>query len=160
MKRLQKVGNLAMAKKKHEEKEDKKEKLKEEYEKLENQLKRTLADYQNLEKRVAEDRQNWIKLANKELLIRLLPALDALLLAEKHTKDEGISLSIKTFMDALREEEVERIETEGKDFDPLVMECVQVAKGDEGKVIEEVKPGYTLHGKILRPAQVVVGKVD
>jgi molecular chaperone GrpE (heat shock protein) len=63
-------------------------------------------------------------------------------------------------MDALKEEEVERMETEGKDFDPLVMECVQVVKGDEGKVIEEVKPGYTLHGKILRPAQVIVGKVE
>jgi molecular chaperone GrpE len=147
-----------MTKKKHEAKEDKKDKLREEYEKLENQLKRTLADYQNLEKRVAEDRQNWIKLANRELLIRLLPALDALLLAKKHTKDEGVSLSIKTFMDALREEGVERIEVKDKDFDPQVMECVQVAKGEEGKVIEEVKPGYMLHDKVLRPAQVVVGK--
>lgn len=157
-----------MAKKKHEENEDKKDKLKEEYEKLENQLKRTLADYQNLEKRVAEDRGNWIKLANRELLVRLLPALDALLLAEKYTKDEGIILSIKTFMDALKEEDVEKIEVIGKKFDPLIMECVQTVEVDpstgsgqeEGKVIEEVKPGYTLRGKILRPAQVIVGKIN
>lgn len=154
-----------MGKKKH---EDNKDKLREENEKLENQLKRALADYQNLEKRVAEDRQNWIKLANRELLIRLLPTLDALLLAEKHTKDEGISLSIKNFMNALREEEVEKIETKGKEFDPLIMECVQTVEVDpstgsgqeEGKVIEEVKPGYMLHNKVLRPAQVIVGKLS
>ncbi|HZJ18466.1 MAG TPA: nucleotide exchange factor GrpE [Patescibacteria group bacterium] len=146
-----------MSKKKNEEKE---EKSREKCDEFENQLKHSLADYQNLEKRVAKDRGNWIKLANKQILIRLLPALDALLLAEKHTKDEGVSLSIKTFIDALREEGVERIEVKGKDFDPLLMECVQVVEGEEGKVIEEVKSGFILYDKVLRPAQVIVGKLN
>lgn len=152
-------------KKKHENKEDKKnQELIKKNEELEYQVKRTLADYQNLEKRVAEDRMEWIKLANKQLLLRTLPALDSLVLAEKHTKDEGVILSIKTFLDALEQEGVKKIETVGKDFDPNIMECIQVAEVDpsvdtgEGRVVEEVKAGYTLYDKVLRPAQVIVGK--
>jgi len=146
-------------KKKHEDKEDKKkQELIKKNEELEHQVKRTLADYQNLEKRVAEDRMEWIKLANKQLLLRILPAVDSLILAEKHTKDEGIILSIKTFLDALEQEGIKKIETIGKDFDPNIMECVHVADGNEGKVVEEIKAGYTLYDKILRPAQVIVGK--
>lgn len=146
-------------KKKDEKREDKSEQD-EKYEELENQLKRTLADYQNLEKRVAEDRAEWIKMANKQLILRLLPALDALVLAERHTKDQGVALSIKTMINALKEEGVEKIETVGKNFDPNIMECVQAVEGEEGKVIEETRPGYTLFGKVLRPAQVAVGKLN
>ncbi|MCL4354971.1 nucleotide exchange factor GrpE [Patescibacteria group bacterium] len=145
-------------KKKNEGKESKK--YLEKTEELENQLKRTLADYQNLEKRIAEDKAEWIKMSNRQLLLRLLPSLDALTLAEKHTKDEGVSLSIKTMMNALKAEGVEKIEAVGKDFDPNSMECVQAVEGEEGKVIDELKPGYTLHGKVLRPALVTVGKLN
>jgi len=154
-------------KKKHEDKEDKKkQELIKKNEELEHQIKRTLADYQNLEKRVAEDRMEWIKLSNKQLLLRILPAVDSLILAEKHTKDEGIILSVKTFLDALEQEGIKKIETIGKDFDPNIMECVHVTEVDplansgqgEGKVVEEIKAGYTLYDKILRPAQVIVEK--
>lgn len=140
-------------KKKHE-----KTKENEDFKNLENQLKRALADYQNLEKRIAEERSIWIKIANKDLLLKLLPGLDSLILAEKHTQDEGVKVSIKHFIDILGEVGVKRIETEGKDFDPNLMEAVSTTSGDEGKVIEEVRAGYTLFDTILRPAQVVVGK--
>lgn len=139
--------------KKHEERNEK-----EEFKNLENQLKRALADYQNLEKRIAEEKAAWIKLANKTLLLKLLPGFDSLLLAEKHTQDEGIKLSIKHFLDILNDEGVLRIETVGADFDPNLMEAVSTAPGKEGKVVEEVRIGYTLFGQVLRPAQVVVGK--
>jgi len=156
LKRLPKVGN--MDKKKHE-KHEKKENLEKKNEELLDQLKRTLADYRNLEKRVEENKLEWIKIANKQLLLRILPGLDALLLAEKHTKDEGIALSIKTFLNILEQDGVLKIETIGKDFDPNLMECVGIIEGEEGKVIEELKPGYMLHDKVLRPAQVTVGKL-
>ncbi len=133
-------------------------KIEEELEGLRHQLKRTLADYQNLEKRVAEDKSEWIKLANKQLLLRLLPAVDNLMLAEKHTQDEGIVLSIKQFLAALENEGVKKIEVIGKEFNPETMECVQTIEGKDGMVTEEVKAGYTLYDRILRPAQVVVGK--
>ena len=138
----------------------------EEFKNLENQLKRALADYQNLEKRVSSEKSEWIKLANKGLLLRLLPALDNLGLAEKHTQDEGVKLSISQILSAFKEEGIEKIETVGKDFDPNLMEAVGTADVDpstgsgqmEGKVVEEVRSGYTLFGQVLRPAQVMVGK--
>jgi len=124
---------------------------------LEEHLKRALADYQNLERRIALEKEDLVKSANRGLILRLLPALDALILAQQHTKDEGVSLSIKKFLDILEKEGVKRIETIGKKFDPKFMECVQTAEGEEGIVIEEIKQGYTLGEKVLRAAQVIVG---
>ena len=138
---------------KHEEKIDNSK-----IENLENQLKRAVADYQNLEKRVANDKSEWIKLANKDLLLRLLPGLDSLILAEKHTEDEGVKVSIKHFLDILEEVGVKRIETENIYFDPNLMEAVATTTGAENTVVEEVRAGYTLYGSVLRPAQVLVGK--
>ena len=82
-------------------KQDQKEELKKKVEELENHVKRTLADYRNLEKRVAEDRQELIKSENKGLILRLLPALDTLMIAKKHTNDQGLNLSIKQLFDIL-----------------------------------------------------------
>ena len=125
---------------------------------LENQLKRALADYQNLEKRIASEKSSWILASNKNLLLRLLPGLDSLLLAEKHTQDEGVKLSIKHFIDSLEAEGDKKIETAGKTFDPNLMEAITTQEGEEGKVLEEVRAGYMLFDQILRPAQVIVGK--
>ncbi len=124
---------------------------------LENQLKRALADYQNLEKRIAEEKSSWIKTANKDLILKILPVLDNLFLAQKHIEDVGLNLSIRKFLDVLREEGVERIEVSGKDFNPHAMECVGVSEGEENKVLEEVRPGFIINNETLRPAQVVVG---
>lgn len=126
-------------------------------EEITNQLKRAVADYQNLEKRIADQKSNWIMSANKDLILRLLPGLDSLLLAEKHTNDEGVKISIKHFVDSLESEGVKEIKTEGAEFDPNLMEAISTKEGEEGKVVEEVKPGYTLNGEVIRPAQVVVG---
>ena len=134
------------------------EESKEQLKNLENQLKRALADYQNLEKRITSQKSEWIKIANKELLLRLLPGLDSLVLAQKHTQDEGIKLSIKHFLEILEGGGVKKIETEGKDFNPNLMEAVSTEEGEEGKVIGELRTGYTLNGQVLRPAQVIVGK--
>jgi molecular chaperone GrpE len=125
---------------------------------LENQLKRALADYQNLEKRIASEKSSWILASNKNLLLRLLPGLDSLLLAEKHTQDEGVKLSIKHFLGILENEGVKKIETIGKDFDPNLMEAITTQEGENNKVLEEVRSGYMLFETVLRPAQVIVGK--
>ena len=132
--------------------------LKQKIEELENQNKRLLADYRNLEQRVDSQRRDWILEANKKLLLNLLPVLDTLIVAEKHSKsDQSLSLSLKQFLDILRLEGVEKIETEGKIFDPNLMECIQTVEGQEGKVIEETRAGYKLYDRVLRPAQVRVG---
>ncbi len=134
------------------------EKTEEELNKLRHQLKRTLADYQNLEKRVAKDKNEWIRLANKQLLLRILPALDNLMLAEKHTQDEGVIMSINQLLLSFENEGVKKMDVLGKDFNPETMECVQTVEGEDGKVVEEVKAGYMLNDRVLRVAQVIVGK--
>ncbi len=125
---------------------------------VENQLKRALADYQNLEKRIAEEKSNWILSSNKELILRLLPGVDNLLLALKHTNDEGVRISVKHFLDIFENEGVQKIVTDNAEFDPNLMEAVGTAPGSEGQVVEEVRPGYTLNNSVIRPAQVIVGK--
>lgn len=139
-------------------KQDHIKELKKKVEEFENHLKRTLADYQNLEKRTAEEKQELIKSANRGLILRLLPALDTLILAKKHINDQGLELAIQQLFDILEREGVKKIETVAKNFDPKYMECVATVEGQEGQVIEELKPGYKLNESSLRAAQVSVGK--
>jgi molecular chaperone GrpE len=129
----------------------------EQYQELENKYKRALADYQNLEKRVREERVGLIKLANRELLLRLLPILYTLLLAQQHSNDQSLAVSIQQFLDALKDEGAAKIETIGKEFDPALMEAVGTETGEEGLVLKETRAGFILHEKLLRPAQVIVG---
>ena len=134
--------------------------LKQKISELENQVKRIFADYQNLEKRVTNERREWLIKANKDLILRLLPALDFLLLSGKHIEDEGLKLSIQKFFDILREEGVEKIEAVGKEFDPNTMEGIQTVAGEENKVIDEVRAGFRMGDQVLRPVQVTVGKKE
>lgn len=125
---------------------------------LQDQYMRAVADYRNLEKRVAEERLEYIKFANRELLERLLPSFDTLFLAEKYVQDDGLKLTIKSLYDALDQVGVKRIQTIGKKFNPDIMECIETVEGKEDEVVEEIRPGFTLFEKTLRPALVKVGK--
>jgi molecular chaperone GrpE len=132
--------------------------LKDKVEEAEQRYRRALADYQNLQRRVQEDRINWIQAANKELLLKLLPVLDTLMLAQKHINDKGLELSISQFFNVLAQERVEQIKTNGEKFDPAIMEAIGTAEGKKDIVVEEARAGYKLHDQILRSAQVIVGK--
>lgn len=123
-----------------------------------NNWKKALADYQNLERRIKEEREQWVKLANKDLIEELLPILDTLVSAQNHVKDEGVELGVKQFLAVLEKEGVSQIKTIGETFNPNTMECVSAVEGEDGKVIEEVRRGFMLKGQVLRPAQVVSGK--
>ncbi len=125
---------------------------------LEEQLKRAVADYRNLENRNREERLEFIKFANRTLLEQLLPAFDTLLLAEKYAEDENFKITVKHVLDVLKNAGIERIETVGQNYNPTTMEAVEVVDGNEGEVIEETQPGFSLNGKIIRPARVKVGK--
>lgn len=134
------------------------EELKQQLEETDTKYKRALADYQNLEKRVAEQRIDLIRGANKDLLLRLLPVLDTLILAQQHAADKTIEVTINHFLDILKSEGVTRIKTVGEKFDPELMEAISAVEGEEGKVINEVRAGFMLNDKLLRAAQVMVGK--
>lgn len=119
---------------------------------------RALADYQNLEKRTQAEKQEIGKFAAGAIIARLLPALDTLTKASAHVKDTGLELALKELYAVLAEQGVEKIEVVGKPFDPHRMECIEVVAGIDNIVVEELLPGYRLHDKIVRVAQVKVGK--
>lgn len=123
----------------------------------EEKWKRALADYQNLQRRTEEEKLAIVAFANKNLLLQLLNVLDTLEATTQHLQDKALDLTVKQFYDVLKGQSVEPINTTGEVFNPEVMECVDTNTGEEGKVLSELKKGYTMHGKVLRPALVVVG---
>src|SRR5215469_10331913 len=80
------------------------EALKQQVKEFENNYHRALADYQNLEKRVREEKSEWVKSANREVILRILPVLDTLNLAQLHIKDQSMQVSIQQFLDVLKAE--------------------------------------------------------
>lgn len=133
--------------------------LKQQAEEFKNKYLRALADYQNLEKRVRDERIELFKIANQDLLIKILPFLDNLEKAEIFIKDQGLKISKDQFMQILKEAGLEEIDLLGKDYDPIFAEAVDIIPGKEdNKVIEVLRKGYKFGDKIIRVAQVKVSK--
>lgn len=132
---------------------------------LESQLKRAVADYQNLEKRVAEGRSELTKWGTGELLVKLLPSLDHLEQALVGANDEdrksgwfrGVELAVKELNQVLQSEGLGQIAADGQ-FDPNLHEAVDTQEGNDNMILKVVRKGYTVNGKVLRPAGVVVGR--
>lgn len=127
---------------------------------LENNYKRALADYQNLQRRTQEEKSEWIRMATKDFILKILPVLDTLRLTQKHIQDQGLELTIGQFDKVLQEEGIVQIPTLGKSFDPKTMEAVTTKEADKkekGIVVEEVRAGYIFGEYVLRAAQVIVG---
>jgi molecular chaperone GrpE len=124
---------------------------------LDNQLKRAVADYRNLERRSYDERSDAVKFANKQLIEALLPAFDTLFLAEKYTTDESVKLTIGRILEVLQQNGIDKILVENVKYNPETMEVIELVPGEKDTVIEEVRPGFMIHGKLIRPAQVKVG---
>ncbi|MDP2926520.1 MAG: nucleotide exchange factor GrpE [bacterium] len=130
---------------------------------------RARADFLNYKKDEMERIQTLIEYANEEMILKILPLLDNMELAEKHLSDDlknneyvkGL-LQIKAqFSDFLKNQGVESIEAIGKKFDPALHEVVEEveAKGKElGTVAEEVQKGYLMRQKLLRPTKIKITK--
>lgn len=125
---------------------------------LKENLARSLADYSNLEKRIEGQRQLFVTLATTAIVTKMIEVLDDLFLAQNHLNDPGLKMAIEKFLAVLKSEGVEKIEAEGKEFDPHSMDCIDVAEGKQDHVVSVKKQGYSLNGHIIRPAQVVVGR--
>lgn len=131
---------------------------KEQVEELTVRWKRALADYQNLEKRYEREKADFVAFAGSNLILKLLVVLDHLKMAQAVISDPGLDIAIKEFGQVLNEEGLIEIEALDEKFDPLLMEAVDLVKGDKDKVVEVVQTGYLLKGKLLRAARVRVGK--
>jgi len=125
--------------------------------------KRAKADYLNLEKDVAREKVEWIKFANFELILNLLPILDSFeqsikSLPEQLKDDEwtkGVLKIKEQFENFLKAQGVEKIKTVGEKFNPELHEAVE-KKGDMGEIVEEIQAGYTMHGQVIRAAKVII----
>jgi molecular chaperone GrpE len=123
----------------------------------EENYKRVLADYQNQDRRFKETQTQIVKWANATLLEKILFNIDSLELAQNHLKDAGLDIVIKQLVETLKSEGLQLIESDGKIFDPLTMDCVEVVPGKKDHVITTLTKGYFLFDKVLRPAKVKVG---
>jgi molecular chaperone GrpE len=70
----------------------------------------------------------------------------------------GVLMTVKMFRDMLKDEGLTEIKAEGEEFDAHKMEPVDTVEGEKDKVITVVKKGYEGWGKVIRPAQVIIGK--
>jgi molecular chaperone GrpE len=129
------------------------------------QWQRASADYQNYKRRTELEREEYALLANKALIINLLPAVDDLNRAiasvdqslEGNGWVEGIRNIQRKLSGALEASGVSEFHAEGETFDPNVHEAISQAPGEHDKVVAEVRSGYKLGSRVLRPAMVVVG---
>lgn len=134
-------------------------------------LKRLQADMENLQKITNRQMETVTKQASEKLVIKLLPIVDALQQAGKitHSNDSlsseeisvGLKMLLTQLMDVLKTEDLEEIPAVGKPLDPERHEVVGYTETDkvpENTVVEEVRRGYTLSGKVIRPSLVTVSK--
>ena len=120
---------------------------------------RALADYQNFENRVASQREELINNANKHLIIKLLSFLDNLDQAEIFVKDNHLKLIKDSFHKMLKEEGLKELEVKGKEYDPYTAEVIDMVESEkENQVVGVLRKGYEMNGKVIRIAQVKVGK--
>lgn len=126
---------------------------------------RAAADFQNYKRRTEEEREQNALFANRALIINFLPAIDdldrAIAQAEQQNAGagwlEGFEAIQRKLHGALEASGVSEIQAYGEPFDPNIHEAVSQGPGEHDKVIAEVRRGYRLGSRVLRPAMVVVG---
>jgi len=134
-------------------------------------LLRTSADFDNFKKRAAREKQEAIKYANEGLLQKLVPLLDnvdmALAAAQNagpeagQSLQAGVSMICQQLKTVLAEAGLEELDAIGKPFDPNLHEALmqkETPDAPEGQVIQQLRKGYRLRDRLLRPASVVVAK--
>ena len=128
---------------------------------------REKAELENLKKRLIKEKEDFVQFANERLLKELIQIEDNLeraLEVPKATLDslkEGVEMIQKQFTAFLKNQKVEPIEALGKPFDPNLHEVLNQQESEEHEentVIQEYSKGYTLNGRILRSAKVVIAK--
>jgi molecular chaperone GrpE len=130
---------------------------------------RAHAEFENIRKRLEKEKGDFIKYANEGLLLEFLPIIDSLEIAEKHIKEakdfdavrEGVDMIQVQIQKFLKDIGLERVKTVGEKFDPHLHEAVETEESkdkDDGLIVTELKPGYRLNGRLLRPASVKIIK--
>jgi molecular chaperone GrpE len=146
------------------------EQLRQEQDKSKEHLNKLLyaqADFENYRRRLDQEVEFKIDAGKARLIQSLLGIVDELELALRAAKGvecastvtEGIEIVLRKFRDLLAGEGLGRIESIGRKFDPTLHEAVERVPCDEkeeGTIVEEVREGYTLKGKLIRPSIVKI----
>ncbi len=130
---------------------------------------RLSADFDNYKKRAARERKDAVAFANENLLTKLLPVLDAFEMAMSaaaghpaaKSLQAGVLMISNQLKSALAEAGLEEIDAQGKPFDPNFHEAVMQQESPdvpEGQIVRQIRKGYKLHNRLLRPAGVVLAK--
>jgi molecular chaperone GrpE len=135
-----------------------------------NGWKRERADFENYKKEEAKRLEEFAKFANEGLLLELIPLADEAEIALKLMPEDiktnhpnwvkGVEEIRKKFNEFLEIKGVSRIKTVGEEFNPSMHEAVGTVPtdGKSGIIVEEIRAGYTLHGKVIRPARVKISE--
>ncbi len=133
---------------------------------------RAQADAQNVKRRAEQDVEKARKFALEQFTRELLPVVDNLERAlEAASGDdevvkpiaEGVELTLKSFLDALSKCNIEQVDPQGEPFDPNLHQAMSMVENDEvepNSVIAVMQKGYTLNGRLVRPAMVMVSKAS
>ena len=144
-------------------------KLQKEKEELQDQLLRKIAEFDNYRKRTEREFLGRVLNANERLITDLLPVIDDMERSLEHAKEsqdlksliEGSELIYKKLFSLLEKEGLELLESVGQEFDPDKHDALMQVESDKvqsGEVLDEHLKGYTLNGKVIRHAQVIVAK--
>ena len=146
------------------------EQVKKAKEEEKDQYMRVLAEYDNYRKRTMKEKAELIKNGGEKTISAILPILDDLerALNISETSDdvkamrEGIELIYNKFLKVLNQEGLQKIETDGKDFDTDYHEAIALvpapSEEQKGKILDCVQTGYKLNDKVIRHAKVVVAQ--
>jgi molecular chaperone GrpE len=131
---------------------------------------RAQADAQNVKRRAEQDVEKARKFALERFCSELLPVVDNLERAleaaaggDEAVKPiaQGVELTLKSFLDALKKFNIEVVNPEGEPFDPQLHQAMSMVENNEvepNSVIAVMQKGYTLNGRLVRPAMVMVSK--
>jgi molecular chaperone GrpE len=136
---------------------------------LKDRLLRTQAEWDNSRKRILREKEDAVRYAAENLLEKLLPVLDnfeAGMQAAQNATDakaisQGFEMVLAQFQQVLKEAGVEAIDATGHPFDPHRHEALghrESTEHPEGHVIHQMRKGYKLKDRLLRPASVFVAK--
>lgn len=132
---------------------------------------RARAEVQNMRRRCEADLEKAHKFAVEKFSAELLPVMDNLERALQAVPDrsddavkglcEGVELTMKEFLDVFGKFNIEQIDPEGEPFDPQLHQAMSMVENDQvepNTVIAVMQKGYSLNGRVIRPAMVMVSK--
>ncbi len=135
------------------------------------ELLRVQAEMQNLRRRTEQDIEKAHKYGQEKFSIELLAVMDNLeraAAASEASEDEavkaiqeGVSLTLKGFADCFARFNIEAVDPQGEPFDPQLHQAMSIQESPDAEpntVIAVMQKGYTLHGRVIRPAMVMVSK--